>query len=726
MITLNSAVKNINRIGNTTAKRLLGLGVETVEELLFYFPFRYDNFGALKKISELKAGEMASIAGQIELIQNKRSPRRRMNITEALINDGSESIKAVWFNQPYLIKNLKTGDYVSLAGRVDEDYLGLSLVSPEYEKITDLRRLETDLHGQNPPSLLYQGGDLRSVHTSGLVPVYNLTAGLSSKQLRFLIKSVINLAAQVKDWLPEEVKKNQKLITLAEAIKKIHFPENQNDIDLAKKRLGFDELFLIQIQSQLIKKDLELARANIIEFKEEETKKFVESLPFKLTDAQKKAAWEIIKDMGKDRPMARLLEGDVGSGKTLVAVMAMLNVALNNRQAVLMVPTEILARQHYQSVCKLFSGLNIEIGLVTGSEKKFSAELGVLNDEFNNLKNTHHSEFITQNSKIIIGTHSLIQESVGFNDLSLAIIDEQHRFGVEQRKKLTEKITPLAPLVRGEVLSPHLLSMTATPIPRSLALALYGDLDISIINEMPKDRKKILTKIVSEDKREKAYEFIRKQIGEGRQAFVICPLIDQSDKLGVKSVKEEFEKLDKIIFPDIKIGILHGRMKAKEKEEIMQSFLNNEIKILVSTSVVEVGVDVSNATIMMIEGADRFGLASLHQFRGRVGRGAHQSYCFLFADSGSPKTAERMQAMVDYHDGFMLAKMDLKFRGPGEVYGTMQKGFPELKIASLFDYSLMKLAKEEAEKIIIKDFTLESWPLLRDKEKDLERQTHLE
>jgi ATP-dependent DNA helicase RecG len=719
MLTLDTDIIKISRVGATTAKRLKKLGLETVRDLLFYFPFRYDDFSKVALIRDLKPGESANIVGRIELIQNKRSPRKRMYITEALVSDESESIKIIWFNQPFITRNLRVGDTVSLAGKVEDDYGSFMMKSPAYEKVFNKSPQPPFTKGGNneeSPNLLYQGGIMEAVHTQGLVPNYHLTSNITQKQVRFLIKQVVGSAAKIKDWLPEETRKNAKLLSLGEAVKKIHFPKNQKDIDAAKKRLAFNELFLIQLQSQLIRGEVARSVAVPVPFLEKETKKFVDSLPFKLTDAQRKAAWEILRDLEKDKPMARLLEGDVGSGKTVVACVAMLNAALNGYQAVLMVPTEILARQHYEGICKLFEGWDIVVGLLTRSQ--FSIFNFQFSNKFQNLKSKKGVLNYIKNGevKIIIGTHALIQENVEFKNLALAIIDEQHRFGVEQRAALT----------RTGAYSPHLLSMTATPIPRSLALALYGDLDLSIINEMPKGRKKIITQVVPEEKRGKAYEFIRGQIRAGRQVFVICPLIDISDKLGVKSVKEEFEKLDKVVFKDLNIGMLHGKMRPKEKEEIMRDFLDNKIKILVSTSVVEVGVDAPNATIMMIEGADRFGLAQLHQFRGRVGRGEHQSYCFLFTDSDSPKTLNRLRALVKSNDGFALAKMDLKFRGPGEVYGTMQKGFPELKIASLFDYELMKLAKEEAEKLIKQDASLEDWPELKDKVGEWKKKVHLE
>ncbi len=721
MLTLNTDITNITRVGKTTANQLKRLGIETVQDLLFYFPFRYDDFTKLMPIDKLQAGTSANIVGQIELIQNKRSSRKRMYITEALVSDETETIKVTWFNQPFIARNLRVGDRVSLAGKVDGGYGEYVMKSPIYEKIP------------HPTPPLIRGENKREgYHTQGLVPNYHLTANITQKQIRFLIKQIIGMANKVVDWLPAETKSNLKMLDLAKAITKIHFPKTQNDIEQAHRRLAFNELFLIQLQSQLIKQELKSSKAQAVPFLEKETKRFVDSLLFKLTDAQRKAAWEILQDISKDKPMARLLEGDVGSGKTVVAVMAMLNAALNKKQAVLMVPTEILAMQHFESVCKLLAGVNVRVGLLTRSARRITRNVERVMHK-DKLSKKKMVEMIKNGEvDIIIGTHALIQEDVEFKNLVLAIIDEQHKFGVEQRKMLIEKSGSVAEKAtrclarhRVAVAVPHLLSMTATPIPRSLALALYGDLDISIINEMPKGRKKISTFVVPENKRHDAYKFIREQIKQGRQVFVICPLIDFSDKLGVKSVKEEFKKLDEQVFPDLEIGFLHGRMKAKEKEQIMQDFLDNKIKILVSTSVVEVGVDVVNTTIMMIEGADRFGLAQLHQFRGRVGRSEHQSYCFLFSDNQMEKSLKRLQALVNCNDGFALAKMDLKFRGPGQVYGTAQKGFPELKIATLFDYQLMKQARGQAVKLVDKDASLDSWPELKKKLAPLDKAGYL-
>ena len=682
MLTLDSKIKELYRVGEKITKTLDRLGLEKAQDLLFYFPFRYDDFTKSLPIADLKIDTNANIIGTVELIQNKRSARRRMYLTEALISDDSDTIKIIWFNQPFLTRTLKVGDRVSLAGRVSENHGQVTMVSPLYEKI-----ISEDL-----------------IHTKGLIPNYHLTASVTQKQIRALIKQTIILADSVPDWLPKDIKNRLDLLDLSEALKKIHFPKNLDEAFAAQKRLGFTELFLRQLKAQMIKKQIKSKSAPRIKFQEKATQEFVASLPFKLTNAQKKSAWEILQDMDIDSPMSRLLEGDVGSGKTLVAVMALLNVALNEKQAALMVPTEILAEQHFNSISRLLAPYNFKIELLTHSHKNKDAT----------------------DANIIIGTQALIQESVKFHDLALVIVDEQHRFGVKQRQKLLD-------FNNGENndshLTPHFLSMTATPIPRSLALAIYGDLDLSIISQMPANRKKIITKLITEDKRQKAYDFIREQIKSGRQVFVVCPLIDESDKLGVKSVKKEHEKLDKEIFPELTVGLLHGKLKAKEKEAIMADFVANKIQILVSTSVIEVGVDVPNATMMIIEGAERFGLATLHQFRGRVGRSDYQSYCFIFPSNeelSNSKTMERLEAMTKYSDGFSLAKIDLKLRGAGEIYGVGQSGFPELQIASLFDYENIKKAQEEAISLVANDPELAEYPLLRAKLGEWEDSIHLE
>ncbi|MFA6416562.1 MAG: ATP-dependent DNA helicase RecG [Patescibacteria group bacterium] len=678
MINLSSKISELSRVGKVGAKLLKKLGLENIQDLLFYLPFRYDDFSLISKIVDLQVGQTTNVRGEIQLIQNKRSFKRKINITEALISDETDSLKVIWFNQPFLAKNLKPGDIISLAGRVSESQGQLTMISPQYEKV--------------------YGADL--VHTQGLIPNYHLTEGLTQKQLRYFIKQIITLADKVPEWLPRDIIKKIGLIDLAAALKKIHFPKNKEDAEEARRRLAFSELFLRQLKSQMIKKEISERQAISIKFQEAATKDFVGGLPFQLTDDQKKAAWEIIQDLGKARPMSRLLEGDVGSGKTVVAAMAMFNVAKNNKRSALMAPTEILAEQHFNSLNNLFKNSEFKIGLLTGTKK---------------VKDVNEFD-------IIVGTHAIIQKKVNIENLALAIVDEQHRFGVNQRQQIID-------FNKKDDSVPHFLSLTATPIPRSLALAIYGDLDLSIIKTLPKNRKPIITKLVKEAERQKAYNFISEQIKSGRQIFVICPLIDESDNLETKSVKAEHKRLAEEIFPNFKVGLLHGKMKSADKEAVMKSFSNKEMDILVSTSVIEVGIDVPNASVILIEGAERFGLAQLHQFRGRVGRSEHQSYCLLFPskeENNSDKTMDRLGALEKYNDGFMLAKIDLKMRGAGEIYGDTQSGFPELQIASLFDYELIKKSAEEAAVIIKTDSDLRSHPLLREKLGEWENKIHLE
>ncbi|MBN2884690.1 ATP-dependent DNA helicase RecG [Patescibacteria group bacterium] len=671
---LSVPLSALNRVGNSTAQHLKKLGLETVQDLLFYFPFRYDDFSQTTPINKVIAGQSVSISGTIELIQNKRSFRQKRQLTEALVSDESGTIKVIWFNQPFIAQNLKPGDLVSLAGKTAESYGQLSLVSPQYEKTSDKQL----------------------IHTQGLVPVYSLTSSITEKQLRFLIKQALPAATKIEEWLPADILKKLDLLPIAEAIKQAHFPQNLKEAQKARQRLGFDELFLRQLRSQTLKYQLQNKPAPKVPFQEILTRQFVNRLPFTLTAGQKQAAWEILQDINRNSPMSRLLEGDVGSGKTVVAAMALFNVAINKYQGALMAPTEILASQHYSSISKLLVPFNTKLALLTGSQAEANFELPKKKDE--------RRQKIINEAEIIIGTQALIQ-NYNIPRLALVIVDEQHRFGVRQRHKLQQS---------GE-LWPHFLSMTATPIPRSLALAIYGDLNLSLIKELPKNRKSIITKIISEDNRQQAYDFILQKINLSQQAFIICPLVDESDKLGVKSATSEYKHLKNEIFPQLNIGLIHGRLKSAEKEKIMKEFTEGKINILVATAVVEVGVNVPNASVMLIEGAERFGLAQLHQFRGRVGRGDQQSYCLLLAsnDQQNPKTALRLQALSKYNDGLSLAKMDLKLRGAGDLYGLVQSGFPELKIASLFDHELIKKAQTAAAEIINRDPDLSKYPLIK-------------
>ncbi|MFH1508615.1 MAG: ATP-dependent DNA helicase RecG [bacterium] len=671
---LESKITSLRKIDKRRQSALLKLGIETVADLLNHFPVRYNDFSQTTPIKELKVDELATIKGEILTISSSRSPRKRLLITEALIKDDSGTIKAVWFNQRFIETSLKKGYKVNLAGKVERSYLGLQISSPEFE------RVKSD-----------------QVHTGRIIPVYSLSGALTSKWLRFILKPLLPKAlSEIEDYLPAEIKKRNSLIDLEVALQQIHYPDSNNSLKEARARLAFDELFLIQLYNLSAKNKWQQHQANSLKFDDKLMKNFVSSLPFTLTNAQKKTAWEILQDLEKSEPMNRLLEGDVGSGKTIVALMAVLQTVKNGYQAVLLAPTEILACQHFNSAQEFLPDL--KIGLLTRSQKEIN-DVEVSDQEIKKQLKKGAVEFL-------ITTHAVLQKDIKFKDLALAIIDEQHRFGVEQRASLKDK-TPKK--------MPHLLSMTATPIPRTLALALYSDLNLSIISEMPKDRKKILTKIVQPQNRGKAYDFIEQQIQKGRQVFVICPLIEESDKLGVKSVTAEYEKLSKQVFPQLKIDFLHGRLKKDEKQQKMEEFLKNKINVLVSTSVIEVGVDVPNATVMMIEGADRFGLAQLHQFRGRVGRSEHQSFCFLFTDSASDKTLERLNALQKSNNGFELAEMDLELRGPGEVFGIRQSGLPDLKTATLSDHKLIAITKKEAEKLIAEDAKISKYPLLKAK-----------
>lgn len=687
-MNLETTLDQIYGIGPKIYKKLEKIGLKTVYDVIFYYPFRYEDFSHLKQINELVNEESATIKGRIILLNNKRSPRKRMNITEMLLEDNSGQIQIVWFNQPYIKNTLSIGDEIYVSGIVKKSLLGPSLVNPNYEKT-----------------------DRDTSHTARIIPIYPSTEHLSQKQLRYITKQCLSCLNLVKEKLPNEIIEKEKLLNLQESLRQIHFPDNYEKLELAKKRLSFDEIFLLSCLSKFIKKqNIELS-APEIKFKEKQIKEFVTRIPFELTEDQKKSTWQILKNINEKIPMNRLLEGDVGSGKTIVSFICAYNVILNKYQTILMSPTQILTKQHFENAIKFFKDYNINILLFTNSDRLLFNGKKQLAQK---LTKNEVSKFVKK-SDFIIGTHSLIQANIEFKNIGLIIIDEQHRFGVRQRQELTKKSD----------ISPHFLSMTATPIPRSLALTIYGDLDISRILQKPVGRKKIITKFVSSQNRTKAYEFIYNQINAGRQVFVVCPLINESDKLGVKSVLSEYEKLNTEIFPNLKIEFLHGKMKESEKQKVLKSFSDNETKILVSTSVIEVGIDFPNATIMMVEGADRFGLASLHQFRGRVGRGEHQSFCFLFSESNSEKTKKRLEILTKTDDGFELAEFDLKFRGSGDLYGIKQSGFMVgIKIADLSDLELIKKCNIWAQYVF--EIGIEKFPEIKKEVEILSSDIHLE
>lgn len=686
--------------GPATIKKLEKLKIKTVRDLLYHFPSRYDDFSNFTPISEIRPNSQVSARGTILNSKNTRIFRRHMVLTEIIMEDDTGAVKSVWFNQPYLLNQFKPGRLINLSGKVVTAKGRLCFSNPAYEIVGYGKTRRTE-----------------SLHTGRLVPVYPETSGLTSRWLRFAIMPILKFADQLSDVLPDEVRKMYRLPNLNFALEQIHFPKTLESAEMARKRFAFEELFILQLF--MGRERLKLAKQNapIIKFHETLVKKFVESLPYKLTDDQKKVSWKIIKDIGESKPMNRLLEGDVSSGKTIVAAMAAYLTALNGFQAAFMVPTEILSRQHFEKISPLLLNFDISVGLMTSSETKVDGGK-ISKKDF--LKKVENGQI-----QIVIGTHSLIQKNIIFKNLALVIIDEQHRFGVNQRAALSD---------HHKETIPHLLSMTATPIPRTLGLTIWGDLDLSLIKEMPKGRKNIITKIVPPEKRGEAYEFIKDEIKKGRQIFVVCPLIEESEKLSkrspegrqVKAATKEYERLKTEVFPHLKIGLLHGRMKAKEKERIMSEFLKNYLNILVTTSVVEVGIDIPNATIMMIEGADRFGLASLYQFRGRVGRSEYQSYCLLLTDSSSGLVNKRLKAIESAQNGFELAERDLEMRGPGDFAGVRQSGLPDLAMASLTDLKLIEETKEAAKTILSADPNLKKYPALASRLSEFRNKIHLE
>ncbi len=696
-MNLQTPIQQVPGIGPVYQKKLKKLGIKTVSDLLFHFPHRYEDFSNIVPIAKIKAGENCSVRGKVLKIQGSRTWKKRMSLTQAIIEDESGAVKAVWFNQPYLATTLKEGENIVLSGKADWDKNGFYLSNPAYEKISNEESFSP-------------------THTGRIIPIYPETEGISSRWLRYILKPPLTeLAPKIQEPLPLEVIKENNLMPIKEAIWQIHFPSSIKNAEKARERFSFQDLFYIELWALRERMRLAREKASAFPMNLDLIKRMVDSLPFKLTDSQRKAAWQILKDLEKPRPMNRLLEGDVGSGKTVVAAMAIINVIKAGHQAVLMAPTEILAKQHFKTVWDLINKFRIDVGLLTGKSDKFYSRK-LKNQEIEISRRKLLEKTKNGDISLIIGTHALIQDKVKFGKLALVVLDEQHRFGVEQRAKL----------LHNSKIIPHLLSMTATPIPRTLALTIYGDLDLSLIEELPSGRKKIITRIVSPKERNSAYELIRKEVKKGRQAFVICPRIEEEGKLEIKSVKREYEKLSKEIFPELNLAMLHGKMPGPEKEKTMRDFKNKKSDILVSTSVVEVGVDVPNATCMVIEGADRFGLAQLHQFRGRVGRSKYQSYCLLFTDSSADKTGRRLKALTEAENGFDLAEKDLEIRGPGDFRGRRQWGMPDLAMESLKNIPLVEKTRQTAKEILEKDPRLRSYPGLREKLDEFGERIHWE
>ncbi len=678
--SIDSPITVIKGISSSLATKFSKLGVKTVRDLLYFFPHRHLDYSQRKSISQLTEGDEETVIANVWQAQEVRLGGRRS--TEAIVGDETGNVRVIWFNNPYLVKKLLPNTRVVLSGRVSLFNGRYVFQSPEWELAEDKEL----------------------VHTGRLIPLYPLTRGLRPRRVRQLLKGVVDQWAwQLEDFLPREVKKHGNLLELSEAISQAHYPEDEVTKDRARVRLAFDELFLLQLGVLSRKRDWQDGQpGNSFAAQTSVLDTFLKSLPFQLTSAQQKVLEELLADLQESKPMCRLLQGEVGSGKTVVAMAALLMAAANGYQGAFMAPTEILAEQHFATIRQFLSRVGHE---EEGGDYLYSYS-GLLSHpltvalfigDMSQVRKQELQQRISDGDiDIAIGTHALIQKGVEFRQLGLAVVDEQHRFGVTQRSALRQK-----------GFSPHVLVMTATPIPRTLALTLYGDLDLSVIDELPPGRQAVKTKWLKPGQRDSAYAFIGRQVAEGRQAFIICPLVEESEVIQAKAAVAEYQRLSKEGFPELRLGLLHGRMSAADKDKVMRRFRSGKLDILVSTSVVEVGIDVPNATVMMVESADRFGLSQLHQFRGRVGRGQEQSYCMLLAQNPSEIGRQRLDIIEKIQDGFQLAEEDLKLRGPGEFFGTRQSGLPDLRMAKLSDVALLEQARSEAIKLFEKDKTLE-------------------
>ncbi len=646
-MNLVSSLEKVKGVGAKTGEQLALAGLRTVEDLVDFLPRTHEDFSEVVSIVDINPGK-ATIKARCEKIAT-RPVRRGLRITTATLADESGKLQAVWFNQPYRETQLKSGEEFYFSGEFEFNYNKYQLSNPSAEKVSDM-----------------------PVQTDRLLPVYRSVRGLKSQLVRKILFELRPLMSMLPETLPASVVQQEKLLSRSEALLAMHFPKTASDISKGKERLAFEELFELLLASQYNREENAKLTGWHIPFEQEVVKSFVKALPFELTSAQRRAAWEIIQDFELEIPMNRLLQGDVGSGKTVVAGLAARQAVHAGFQAAFMAPTEILANQHAETLSRILSPLGITVGLLTGSVKGTARKL-------------LYDQIATGSVDVVVGTHALIQTTVHFHKLGFVVIDEQHRFGVKQRQELLKKSRHM----------PHLLAMTATPIPRSLALTVYGELDVSILNELPKGRKAIETKIWSPNSRAQLYTLIDEEIKQGRQGYVICSLIDENPDNEVKSVQAEYKKLQNSIFKHRRIGLLHGKMKAEDKDHVMSQFAAGELDILVSTTVVEVGVDVPNATVMLIEDADRFGLSQLHQLRGRVGRSVHQSFCYLVT-SGSNAPSQRLKEIAKSNDGFYLAEVDLQLRGPGEIYGRAQHGALNLQIATLSDTKLIFRAQKQA------------------------------
>lgn len=674
---LTTSLQKVKGVGPKTAEQLAAAGLHTVGDLIDFLPRKHEDFSEVVKIADIHPGKM-TIKARCEKIAT-RPVRRGLRITTATLVDETGKLQAVWFNQPYRTTQLaKSDEEFYFSGEFEFNYNKYQLSNPSAEKVSDM-----------------------PVQADRLLPVYRAVKGLKSQLVRKILMEIRPLMTMLPETLPSEIIKSEKLLSRSDAVLGMHFPKAPEDVKLARERLAFEELFQLLLASQLNKLDNAKLEGWHIPFDQKIVADFVKQLPFDLTSAQRRAAWEIIQDFEKKTPMNRLLQGDVGSGKTVVAGLAARQAAASGFQTALMAPTEILASQHADTLSRLLQPFGVNVGLLTGSVKGIA-------------RKTLYEQIANGSVDVIVGTHALIQETVHFHQLGFVVIDEQHRFGVKQRQQLLTKSKHM----------PHLLAMTATPIPRSLALTVYGELDVSILNELPKGRKPIETKIWSPNSQAQLYAKIDAEIATGRQGYVICSLIDDNPDNEIKSVQAEYVKLQNSIFKHRKIGLLHGKMKPDEKDDVMSRFASGELNILVSTTVVEVGVDVPNATVMIIENADRFGLSQLHQLRGRVGRSSHQSYCYLVM-SDSSKPSQRLKEIERSNDGFYLAEVDLKLRGPGEIYGRSQHGALNLQIATLSDTKLIARAQKQAKAFAASGSNLLQYKQLAEQVEQYQRLTTL-
>ncbi len=677
-MTPETNVTELKGVGPELGKKFHRLGIDTVIQLIEYFPRHYDDYSIITNIVAIKPG-IVTIKASIKQAKG-RYVRRGIHITEAVASDSTGSVRLVWFNQPYRADALKKGVEYYISGKFELSYQRLSIMNPNVELVSNF-----------------------PVNTARIIPRYRETKDLSSYQIRKLIRGIVPLIEQLPETLPDWLITQQKLLSRPEATLAVHFPDSAQHLAEAQRRLGFEEVFALSLAGLINKREIQQEHALLIPFKQQLAADFVKSLPFALTDAQRRVVWQIYKDLEKQHPMNRLVEGDVGSGKTVVAAMAALMVIQQGYQAAIMAPTQILAHQHADTIYKLLEPLKLQhvVDILSGNMSTIQ-------------KSKAHEAIRSGKAQLIIGTQALLQEKVALPKLALIIIDEQHRFGVDQRSVLMAKAGHM----------PHVLSLTATPIPRTLALTLYGELDISILDTKPTNRKPVITEIVSPNSRAQLYKKISIELDKGRQMFVVCPVIEDSDKLSVSSAESVYSQLSKKDFKDRRVALLHGKMKAIEKNKIMEDFLKSKYDILVATTVIEVGVDVPNATVMLIESSERFGLTQLHQLRGRVGRSKYQGYCYLMTSQSSTPLS-RLKALEKSHDGFELAELDLKLRGPGAIYGKVQHGQLDLRIAKLNDLSLIRSARRAAEVFLRDENNLLQYKELSEKVESLRAVTNL-